>query len=98
MDKVKKQYITKSEILAMKDLQENLKKKNEELEAKYAEIENKYKDMEEKVKARSKKSMESHQKNPESLKIAQKRYYYKKRLEEGKPVKLTEEEIANLFS
>jgi predicted nuclease with TOPRIM domain len=97
MDKPKTRsgkYISKTKL----EMFESLSQKNQELEAKYAEMEAKYKDVEEKLKSRSSKSMESHKKNPDSLKIAQKRYYYKKRLEEGKPIRLDESDIANLFS
>jgi uncharacterized coiled-coil protein SlyX len=93
-----KKYISKREIL---DLENKIKSLNETLEFKENELKNhleKINLLEDKLKKRNQNIINSHKKNPETLKLAQKRYYIKKRLEKGLNCRMTAEEIENLYS
>lgn len=96
--KPEKKYISRREIL---DLENKIKVLNETLEEKEKTIKDKLdriNELESKLKHRNLNIMKSHKKHPETLKLAQKRYYIKKRLENGLNCRMTAEEIEKLYS
>lgn len=94
----KKKFISKRELL---DLEEKIKSLNDSLETKENQLKEhleKINLLEDKLKKRNLNIIKSHKKNPETLKLAQKRYYIKKRLENGLNCRMTAEEIEKLYS
>lgn len=81
----------KTMYLETKTLAEQLQQTIEQLKKDYDELNEKYEiiriDLEDRIKSHSKKCIENHKSNPQALKLAQRRYYYKKRIAEGKPIR-----------
>jgi hypothetical protein len=91
MDTTKSRTSYKSLYLEHKALADQLQKTYDELKTSYEDLQGKYEiisnDLEDRIKAHSKKCQDNHKSNPEALKLAQRRYYYRKRLAEGKPIR-----------